>query len=76
MKLEEKNRLKKSQIIESVAPNIAAAQKLIRLWKENRFLASCSLKKNISCLRNRHLVLWLLGTLTGQQKFCGSGLVK
>jgi hypothetical protein len=28
-----------------------------------------------SCLRSRHLVLWLLGTLTGQQRFYGAGLV-
>ena len=28
-----------------------------------------------SCLRNRHLVLWSLGTLTSQQRFYGSGLV-
>ena len=27
------------------------------------------------CLRGRHLVLWLLKTLTGQQRFYGSGLV-
>jgi len=26
-------------------------------------------------LRSRHLVLWLLGTLTGQQRFYGTGLV-
>jgi hypothetical protein len=30
-----------------VAPDIVAALKIIQLWKENRFLASCSLKKNI-----------------------------
>ena len=28
-----------------------------------------------SCLRNRHLILWSLGTLTGQQRFYGTGLV-
>ena len=28
-----------------------------------------------SCLRSRRLVLWLLGTLTGQQRFYGTGLV-
>jgi hypothetical protein len=28
-----------------------------------------------SCLRSRHLALWSLGTLTGQQRFYGSGLV-
>jgi len=27
------------------------------------------------CLRDRHLVLWLLRTLTGQQRFYGSGLI-
>jgi hypothetical protein len=26
-------------------------------------------------LRSRHLVLWSLGTLTGQQRFYGTGLV-
>jgi len=29
-----------------------------------------------SCLRSRHLVLWLLETLTGQQRFYCTGLVK
>jgi len=29
----------------------------------------------MSCLRSRHLVLWSLGTLTGQQRFYGTGLV-
>ena len=29
----------------------------------------------ISYLRSHHLVLWSLGTLTGQQRFYGSGLV-
>jgi hypothetical protein len=28
-----------------------------------------------SCLRSRHLVLWSLGTLTGQHRFYGSRLV-
>jgi len=30
---------------------------------------------DILCLRSRHLVLWSLGTLTGQQRFYGTGLV-
>jgi len=46
-----------------------------RLWKKNRFLASGSLKGKMYCLRSRHLVLWSVGTLTGQQKFYGLGLV-
>jgi hypothetical protein len=29
----------------------------------------------MSSLRSRHLVLWSLGTLTGQQRFYGTGLV-
>ena len=33
------------------------------------------LLEKISCLRSRHLVLWSLGTLTGQQRFYGSELV-
>jgi len=45
-----------------------------RLWKKNKFLASCSFRKK-SCLRSRHLVLWSLGTLTGQQRFYGQRLV-
>ena len=28
-----------------------------------------------SCLRSRHLVLWSLGTLTGQQRFYGTRLI-
>jgi ABC-type iron transport system FetAB permease component len=28
-----------------------------------------------SCSRSRQLVLWSLGTLTGQQRFYGTGLV-
>jgi hypothetical protein len=59
-----------------VAPDITAALKLIlELWKKNRFLASGSFRGKRSCLRSRHLVLWSLGTLTGQQRFYGSGLV-
>jgi hypothetical protein len=45
------------------------------VWKKNRYLASCFFRGNWSCLRSRHLVLWLLGTLTGQQRSYGSGLV-
>jgi hypothetical protein len=33
------------------------------------------LLEKISCLRSRHLVLWSLGTQTGQQRFYGTGLV-
>jgi len=33
------------------------------------------LGEKMSCLRSRHLVLWSLGTLTGQQRFYGTGLV-
>jgi len=29
----------------------------------------------MSCSRSRHLILWLLGTLTGQQRFYGMRLV-
>jgi len=43
--------------------------------KRNSFLASCSFKGKMFCLGSRHLVLWSLGTLTGQQRFYGSGLV-
>jgi hypothetical protein len=39
-------------------------------WKKNRYLASCSLGEK---WRSRHLVLWSLGTLTGQQRFYGTG---
>jgi hypothetical protein len=60
-----------------VAPDIAAALKtIIDCGKKNRFLASCSFRKNVFFfLRSRHLVLWSLGTLTGQQRFYGTGLV-
>jgi hypothetical protein len=37
-----------------------------RLWKKNRYLASGSFREKQSCLRSHHLVLWSLGTLTGQ----------
>jgi len=57
-----------------VAPDIAAVLKIKSLEK-NGFLVSCSLMGNGLCLRSRHLVLWSLGTLTGQQIFYGSGLV-
>jgi len=49
--------------------------KIIKSLEKNGFLASCSLMGNGLCLRSRHLVLWSLGTLTGQQRFYGSGLV-
>ena len=41
--------------------------KINHKWKKNRYLASCS--------SSRHLVLWSLGTLTGQQRFYGPRLV-
>jgi len=43
--------------------------------EKNGFLASYFLMVNDLCLRSRHLVLWLLGTLTGQQRFYGPRLV-
>jgi hypothetical protein len=44
-----------------VALDIAAALKSNhRLWKKNRYLASCSFRGKMSCLRSRHLVLWSL----------------
>ena len=58
-----------------VAPDIAATLKIyLMIMEKNRFLASCSFRKK-ACLRSRHLVLWSLGTLTGQQRFYGTGLV-
>jgi hypothetical protein len=59
----------------SVAPDIAAALKIkSKLWKE-RISGILFFNENILCLRSRHLVLRLLGTLTGQQRFYGPRLV-
>jgi hypothetical protein len=44
------------------------------LWKE-QISGILFFDGERSCLRSRHLVLWSLGTLTGQQRFYGSGLV-
>jgi hypothetical protein len=59
-----------------VAPGIAAALKIILLncGKRTDFWHLVLLGEK-SCLRSRHLVLWSLETLTGQQRFYGSGLV-
>jgi hypothetical protein len=45
------------------------------LQGNNIFLASYFLMGNGLVLRSRHLVLWSLETLTGQQRSYGSGLV-
>ena len=59
----------------TVAPDIAAVLKnYIISWKE-RISGILFFNGDILCLRSRHLVLWSLGTLTGQQRFYGSGLV-
>jgi len=59
-----------------VAPGITAALKIILLncGKRTNFWHLVLLGEK-SCLRSRHLVLWSLETLTGQQRFYGSGLV-
>jgi len=62
-------------ITKIVAPDITAALKIKVYHGKNGFLASSTLMGNCLCLRSRHLVLWSLGTLTGQQRFYGSGLV-
>jgi hypothetical protein len=59
--------------IEYVTPDIAAALK-IYLWKE-QISGILFFDGEWSCLRSRHLVLWSLGTLTGQQRFYGTGLI-
>jgi len=59
----------------NVAPDIAAAlKKITDCGKRTDFWRLVLLGK-ISCLSSRHLVLWSLGTLTGQQRFYGTGLV-
>ena len=56
-----------------VTPDIAAALK-INLWKE--WISDILFfDGEWSYLRNRHLVLWSLETLTGQQRFYGTRLV-
>jgi len=57
-----------------VAPDIAAALKIKKSLERTDLWHLVLLGKK-SCLRSRHLVLWSLGTLTGQQRFYGSGLV-
>ena len=57
-----------------VAPDIAAALKFYISWKE-WISGILFFVGERYCLRIHHLVLWLLGTLTGQQRFYGSGLV-
>jgi len=59
-----------------VAPDIAAALKnnLMIYGKRTDFWHLVLLEKN-SCLKSRHLVLWSLETLTGQQRFYGTRLV-
>jgi hypothetical protein len=59
-----------------VAPDIAAALKsILDCGKKKTDFWHLVLSGKMSCLRSRHLVLWSLGTLTGQQRFYGSGLV-
>jgi hypothetical protein len=47
---------------------------LLDFWKE-RISGILFFNGDILCLRSRHLVLWSLGTLTGQQRFYGTRLV-
>jgi len=58
-----------------VAPDIAAALKITLEYGKRTDFWHLVLLGKISCLRSRHLVLWSLGTLTGQQRFYGTGLV-
>jgi len=58
-----------------VTPGHRDDQLKIILHEKNGFLASYFLMVNGLCLRSRHLVLRLLGTLTGQQRFYGPRLV-
>jgi len=58
---------------DSVAPDIAAAHKInLDYGKRTDIWHLVLLGES---LRSRHLVLWSLGTLTGHQRFYGSGLV-
>jgi hypothetical protein len=61
-----------------VALDIAAALKIIDhllIYGKRTDIWHLVLLEKRSCLRSRHLVLWSLGTLTGQQRFYGTGLV-
>jgi len=51
-----------------------ALKNLLSLWKE-WISGILFFDGEWFVLRSRHLVLWLLGTLTGQQRFYGTGLV-
>jgi hypothetical protein len=56
-----------------VAPDIAAALKIKSFGKE-WISGILFFDGERSCLRSRHLVLWSLGILTGQQRFYGTRL--
>jgi len=58
-----------------VTPDIATALKIILIMKKRTDIWHLVLLGKMSCLRSRHLVLWSLRTLTGQQIFYGTGLV-
>jgi hypothetical protein len=62
-------------IMTCVAPDIAAALKIILYYGKRTDFWHLVLLGKKSCLRSRHLVLWSLGTLTSHQRFYGSGLV-
>jgi hypothetical protein len=66
-------------LLKVVAPDIAAALKnnviVKKDWGKRTDFWHLILLGKMSCLRSRHLVLWSLGTLTGQQRFYGTGLV-
>jgi hypothetical protein len=65
---------RKKNYLTIVAPDIAAALKIIKSL-ERTFSGILFFDGEWSCLRSHHLVLWSLETLTGQQRFYGSGLV-
>jgi len=54
--------------IAATLKNILDCGKRIDIWH-------LVLLEKKSCLKSRHLVLWSLGTLTGQQRFYSTGLV-
>jgi hypothetical protein len=56
-----------------VAPNIEATIKKSK--RKKQISGILFLDGKMSCLMSRHLVLWSLGTLTGQQRFYGTELV-
>jgi hypothetical protein len=62
-------------IVHIVTPDIATALKIILIMKKRTDIWHLVLLGKMSCLRSRHLVLWSLRTLTGQQIFYGTGLV-